>query len=75
MTKLKVLLSLILVLVATLAATDYASATPSADFREANGDVLDDWGISRTRAAGEDGFYQISETGFRPVIAFESLGE
>ena len=75
MMKLKVLLSLILVLVATLAATDYASATPSADFREVNGDILDDWGISRTRAAGEDGFYQISETGFRPVIAFESLGE
>ena len=75
MTKLKVLLSLILVLVAGLAATDYASATPSADFREVNGDILDDWGISRTRAAGEDGFYQISETGFRPVIAFESLGE
>jgi hypothetical protein len=74
-TKLKVLLSLILVLVAGLAATDYASATPSADFREVNGDVLDDWGISRTRAAGEDGFYQVSETGFRPVIAFESLGE
>jgi len=75
MTKLKVLLSLILVLGATLAATDYASATPSADFREVNGDVMDDWGISRTRAVGEDGFYQISETGFRPVIAFESLGE
>ena len=75
MTKLKVLLSLILVLVAGLAATDYASATPSADFREVNGDILDDWGISRTRAVGEDGFYQISETGFRPVIAFESLGE
>ena len=75
MTKLKVLLSLILVLVAVLAATDYASATPSADFREVNGDILDDWGISRTRAVGEDGFYQISETGFRPVIAFESLGE
>jgi len=73
--KTKVLLSLILVLVAGLAATGYASATSSADFREINGDIFDDWGISRTRASGEDGFYQISETTFRPVIAFESLGE
>ena len=75
MKNLKFLLSLILVLVAGLTATGYALATPSADFREVNGDILDDWGISRTRAVGEDGFYQISETGFRPVIAFESLGE
>ena len=75
MKKSTVLLSLILVLVAGLVATDYASATPSAGFREENGDVFDDWGISRTRASGEDGFYQVSQTGFRPVIAFESLGE
>ncbi|MFQ6122832.1 MAG: transglutaminase domain-containing protein [Dehalococcoidales bacterium] len=71
----KVWLSLILVLIAGLAATGYASATPSADFRELKGDIFDDWGICRTRASGEDGFYQISRTGFRPVIAFESLGE
>jgi len=71
----KVLLSLILVAVAGLATTGYVSATPSASFSEASGDVFDEWGISRTRAFGEDGFYQISETSFRPVIAFESLGE
>ena len=71
----KVVVSLILVLLAGLTATGYASATPSEGFREVNGDIFDDWGISRTRAAGEDGFYQISRTGFRPVIAFESLGE
>ena len=58
-----------------LAATGYAAATPSASFYERDGDVFDDWEISRTRAFGEDGFYQISETSFRPVIAFESLGE
>ncbi len=75
MKKLKVLLSMILVLVAGLAATGYASATPSANFRELNGDIFDEWEISRTRASGEDGFYQISKTGFRPVIVFESLGE
>ncbi len=71
----KIMLSLILVLMAALAATGYASATPSAGFREVNSDMIDDWGISRTRASGEDGFYQISETGFRPVIVFESLGK
>ena len=75
MKKRKLLLSLILVLVASLAATGYASATPSTGFREVNDDVFDDWGISRTRAFGEDGFYQVSETAFRPVIVFESLGE
>jgi len=62
-------------MVAGLTATSYVSATPSAGFTEANGNVFDDWGISRTRAFGEDGFYQITEAGFRPVIAFQSLGE
>jgi len=71
----KVLLSLIVVLVAGLAATGYVSATPSSGFHEVNGDVYDDWEICRTRAYGEDGFYQACETTFRPVIAFESLGE
>jgi len=71
----KILPSLILILVVGLATTGYALATPSAGFYEKDGDVFDDWEISRTRAFGDDGFYQISETTFRPVIAFESLGE
>ena len=75
MNRIMVLLSLIFVLIAGLAATSYALATPSDDFREINGEVFDDWGIYRTRAVGEDGFYQITETTFRPVIVFESLGE
>ncbi|MFC1928088.1 transglutaminase domain-containing protein [Chloroflexota bacterium] len=75
MKRIEVLISLILVLVAGLAITDYVSATPSADFHEKNGDVFDDWGVCRTRGFGEDGFYQVSEKTFRPVIAFESLGE
>jgi len=75
MNRIKVLLSLILVLAAGLVATGYASATPSAEFYERNGDVFDDWGICRTRAFGDDGFYQLSETTFRPIIAFESLGK
>ena len=70
----KVLLGLILILVAGVATTGYALATPSSGFYEKDGDVFDDWEISRTRAFGEDGFYQITETTFRPAIAFESLG-
>ena len=38
-------------------------------------DVFDDWEISRTRSSGADGFYQVNEKGFRPVIVYESLGE
>jgi transglutaminase-like putative cysteine protease len=75
MNRINVLLSLILVLVAGLTTTGYVLATPSADLETRNGDVFDDWGICRTSACGQDGFYQISETTFRPVIAFESLGE
>ena len=72
--KSKILIGLVLILVAGLATTGYALATPSSGFHEKDGDVFDDWEISRTRAFGEDGFYQITETTFRPAIAFESLG-
>ncbi|MFC1897020.1 transglutaminase domain-containing protein [Chloroflexota bacterium] len=75
MKRVEVLLSLMLIMVAGLTATSYVSATPSTSFTEMNGDIFDSWGISRTRALGQDGFYQISETDFRPVIAFEGLGE
>ena len=75
MKKSRVLVGLIVILVAGLATAGYAWASPSEGFDEINGDVFDDWEICRTRAFGEDGFYQISETTFRPVIAFESLGE
>ena len=73
MKRLKVLL--ISVLLASLAATGYAWATPSTGFHEVNGELFDDWQVCRTRVFGDDGFYQVSETTFRPVIAFESLGE
>ena len=56
MNKTRVLISIIMVLLAGLATTVYVSANPSSGFREANGDVFDDWEISRTRATGEDGF-------------------
>ena len=75
MKKLKLFLILAMVLGCTLAAGGYVWATSSDGFRTADQDVFDDWDISRTRAAGADGFYQITEKGFRPVIAYESLGE
>jgi len=75
MKRVKVLLSLILVVVIGLATTSYVSATPSSGFDDVNGERFDAWGICRTRAFGEDGFYQLSETAFRPVIVFESLGD
>jgi len=70
-----VLLGLIVVLLAAVATAGYASAFSSEGFYEKGGNIFDDWEICRTRAFGEDGFYQITETGFRPVIAFQSLGE
>lgn len=70
-----VLLGLIVALLAAVAAAGYSWAFPSEGFYERGGDIFDDWEICRTAAFGVDGFYQITETGFRPVIAFESLGE
>jgi len=75
MNRTKTIIILISVLAAGLAASSYAGAAPSANFYQENGDILDSWGVRRTTASGEDGFYQISKTGFCPVIAYESLGE
>jgi len=79
MKRARVLLGLIVVLLAAVATAGYASAFPSEGLYERGGDIFDDWEICRTRSFGEDGFYQITEIGteigFRPVIAFQSLGE
>jgi len=75
MLKFKVLIGLLIIFLIGLAATGYAEANPSTDFYDKNGEVFDDWGICRTRAMGEDGFYQLTKTSYRPVITFESLGE
>jgi hypothetical protein len=69
-----VLLGLIVVLLAGVATTGHAWAFPSQGFHKIDSNVFDDWNICRTDASGEDGYYQITDTGFRPVIAFESLG-
>jgi hypothetical protein len=74
MNRLAIIVGLMLILVVVLIGS-HAFAIPSSDFHEINGELFDDWEICRTRAYNRDGFYQITETGFRPVIAFESLGE
>ena len=46
----------------------------SQNFYQKNGEIYDLWDICRTRPQGFDGYFQVTEKGFRPVIAFESLG-
>lgn len=51
-------------------------AIPSTNFYQEQGEIFDDWDVCRTRAFGENGFFQaFSETEFRPIIVAESLGE
>ena len=70
-----ILLGLITLLLSALVTAGSASAFPSQGFHTRGVDILDDWEICRTRSYGEDGFYQLTRTGFRPVIVFESLGD
>lgn len=70
-----IILVLVVLFLAGLATTDYVSAGSSTGFYEKSDGVYDDWGVCRTTPHGENGYYQVSETGFRPIIAFESLGE
>jgi hypothetical protein len=75
MKRIGIIVGLVCIIVSALAGASYAWASSSSGFYEVGGDVFDDWTICRTRSYGEDGFYQLSRAGFRPVIAFESLGE
>lgn len=52
-----------------------ASQVHGSQFYKKNGEIYDSWGICRTRAQGEDGYFQITPTGFRPIIVFESFGK
>ena len=71
----KVILTFLSILVPGLMLASPALATPSEEFFERGADVYDSFGISRSRSAGEDGFLQLTESGFDPIIARESLGE
>jgi len=70
---LKAVLFAIAVVVAVLPATAFAIS--SLNFYEQDGEVYDDWGICRTRSSGDDGFFQVTETKFCPIILGQSLGE
>jgi len=66
-----ILLSIAILLAIIMPA--FALAVPSTNFYEKNGEIFDDWDVCRTNAAGKDGFFQVSKTGFYPVILSESL--
>jgi hypothetical protein len=67
------LLALVAVLAATIPSSVLAISTEQ--FYKEGEDIFDDWDLCRTRAEGEDGFFQVrSETSFRPIIVGESLG-
>ena len=51
-----------------------ALATVSDGFFRSSGHIYDDWGIFRTTASGPKGFLSITNAGFDPIIAYESLG-
>jgi hypothetical protein len=74
MKRVGVLLGLTVVLLAGLVTAGHAWAFPSQNLYHRNGQIFDDWDICRTDAFGADGYYQITDEGFRPVVAFESLG-
>ncbi len=61
-------------LLIALALAAPAQAKPSSGFYPSDGERSDDWGIYRTTCLGEKGFFQVTETAFRPAIAFESVG-
>jgi len=43
------------------------------NFYKIKGEIYDSWQICRTRAEGVDGYFQISEKGFRPIIIYEGF--
>jgi hypothetical protein len=75
MKRIGILISLVIIILSGLAGAGYAWASSSESFYNIDGELFDDWSVCRTRSFGEDGFYQVTPTYFRPVIAFESLGE
>ena len=75
MKRIGILISLVSIPLCGLAGAGYAWAFSSGEFYEVGGEIYDDWAVCRTRSFGEDGFYQLTPIDFRPIIAFESLGE
>ncbi|MFC1864207.1 transglutaminase domain-containing protein [Chloroflexota bacterium] len=71
----KALVAIVSVSILGLMLVSPALATPSQKFSERGGEVYDSFGICRNSPTGEDGFMQLTEDSFDPIIARESLGE
>ena len=69
------LAALLVILAVGLIAPSLAGAAASENFFRLGSDIVDDWGVVRTRASGVNGFLGVTATGFDPIIARESLGE
>ena len=66
---------LLVILAVGLFAPSLAGAASSEQFFRRNGEIVDDWGVIRTRADGTKGFLGVTLTGFDPIITRESMGE
>ena len=71
----KSLVAVVLISILGLLLVSSALAVPSQEFFERGDDIYDSFGISRNRPVNEDGFFQIVEDNFDPIIARESLGD
>ena len=69
------LVTVVLISVLGLLLVSPALAAPSQGFFEQGDDIYDSFGISRNRSVSEDGYFQIVEDNFDPIIARESLGD
>jgi len=71
----KILVAVVLISAMGLLLVSPALATPSQGFFERGDDIYDSFGISRNRSINEDGFFQVLEDNFDPIITRESLGD
>ena len=71
----KALVAAVLISILGLMLVSPVLATPSGQFFERGDEVYDSFGICRNRPTGEDGFMQLTEDSFEPVIVRQSLGE
>ena len=69
------LTAFLVILAVGLFVPSLAGAAASEQFFRRNNEIVDDWGVIRTRADGTKGFLGVTLTGFDPIIARESLGE
>ncbi|MFC2021029.1 transglutaminase family protein [Chloroflexota bacterium] len=71
----KLLVATVSISILGLLVASPALAAPSQEFFERGDDIYDSFGISRNRSVDDDGFFQLTEDNFDPIIARESLGE